>query len=172
MLTASQYDPLLQPIIDLYDEFQTSVIKDIARRLGNMSIDSAAWQVQRLSESGAVYENILEEISKLTGQSEKVLRDTFEKAGVKAMRFDDSIYRKAGLEPLPLNLSPAMAEVLAADIAVRGFGAGFPALLGLLSRRMLHTGNLHNYVFWFAAGALLYGLVLLVDWANLFCCGQ
>jgi hypothetical protein len=32
------------------------------------------------------------------------------------MRFDDSIYQAAGLNPLPLNLSPAMAQVLAAGL--------------------------------------------------------
>jgi SpoVK/Ycf46/Vps4 family AAA+-type ATPase len=35
---------------------------------------------------------------------------------VKSMRFDDSIYKAAGLNPLPLNLSPAMAQVLAAGL--------------------------------------------------------
>ena len=41
----------------------------------------------------------------------------FKAAGVKAMKFDDSIYQRVGLNPLPLNLSPAMAQVLAAGLA-------------------------------------------------------
>jgi hypothetical protein len=40
----------------------------------------------------------------------------FEQAGVKAMRFDDGIYKAAVLDPLPLNLSPAMAQTLAAGL--------------------------------------------------------
>ena len=40
----------------------------------------------------------------------------FENAGVKGMRFDDSVYKAAGLNPLPLNLSPAMAQTLAAGL--------------------------------------------------------
>jgi hypothetical protein len=94
-----------------------SVINDIARRLATSAPDmarpTAAWQMQRLTESGKVYENALEELSKLTGKSEATLRAMFEAAGVKAMRFDDRVYKMAGLEPLPLNLSPAMAQVLA-----------------------------------------------------------
>jgi hypothetical protein len=73
---------------------------------------TAAWQLQRLSESGLVYQNALRELSKLTGQSEATLKAMFEKAGVKSMTFDDAIYRAAGLNPIPLNLSPAMLNVL------------------------------------------------------------
>lgn len=112
MLTAYQLDQLIEPISSLYERYQTSVIEDIARRLANLDFASAAWQVQRLNESAALYEEILDELAILTGKSQHELRRLFEKAGVKAMRFDDSIYRAAGLDPLPLNMSPAMVQVL------------------------------------------------------------
>jgi hypothetical protein len=69
-----------------------------------------------LTESGKVYEVALKELSQLTGRSETELRKAFEQAGVKALRFDDSIYRAAGLNPIPLNLSPAMLNVLLAGL--------------------------------------------------------
>lgn len=98
-----------------------SVIEDIARRLAGMNMTAtAAWQMQRLIESGKIYENALEEIARLTGQSEVALKTAFERAGVKAMRFDDGIYKAVGLNPLPLNLSPAMVEVLAAGLRKTG----------------------------------------------------
>lgn len=103
--------------MELYERYSQSVINDIARRLAKMDMTStAAWQMQRLTESGKVYENILDELSRLTGKSEIELKNMFERAGVKAMRFDDAVYRAAGLNPLPLNLSPAMAQVLAAGL--------------------------------------------------------
>lgn len=118
MLTADQLDALVEPVMELYEQYIQSVINDIARRLAglNYARPTAAWQVQRLSESGKVYEDILDELAKLTGRSESELKAMFKKAGVKAMRFDDSIYRAAGLNPLPLNLSPAMGQVLAAGL--------------------------------------------------------
>lgn len=118
MLTADQLDTLTGPITDLYEQYNQSVINDIARRLVKMGkvTDTAAWQMQRLTESGKVYENALKELAKTTGKSETELRKMFEDAGVKSMRFDDSIYKAAGLNPLPLNLSPAMAQVLAAGL--------------------------------------------------------
>ncbi len=112
MLTSDQFDTLTDPIVSLYTQYEDSVIVDIARRLGNMDFASAAWQVQRLSESGALYKDVIKQLAKLTGKSEKTLREIFKKAGVSAMKFDDEIYKAAGMEPLPLNLSPAMLRVL------------------------------------------------------------
>jgi len=116
MLTASQFDELIIPIMDLFHEYEQSVLNDIARRLTNLDFASAAWQAQRLSESGFLYNGILKKISRLTGQSEKQIAETLKRAGVKAIVFDDKIYKQAGLNPLPLNLSPAMLQTLIAGI--------------------------------------------------------
>ncbi len=78
--------------------------------------ETAAWQMQRLIESGLVYENALTEIARVTGKSKAALRVAFDAAGVKSLAFDDQIYLQAGLNPMPLNLSPAMAQVLAAGL--------------------------------------------------------
>lgn len=114
MLTAQYLDALSDPIIDLYDAYMQSVINDIARRLVKMGkvTATAAWQVQRITESGALYKFVIAEIAKLTGKRKSELRRLFKEAGVKSMKFDDSIYKAAGLNPLPLNLSPAMVNVL------------------------------------------------------------
>jgi hypothetical protein len=118
MLTSDQLDALTLPVLALYTDYENSVILDIARRLGKMGdvTATAAWQMQRLTESGRVYESALSELSILTGKTRAELRAMFAKAGVKALEFDDAIYRKAGLNPLPLNLSPAMIEVLKAGL--------------------------------------------------------
>jgi len=118
LLTSDQLDALTVPITELYDEYMQTVIDDIARRLVKMGAPTAtaAWQLQRVIESGKVYEQALRELSRMTGQSEQVLKETFERAGVQSLQFDDSIYKAAGLNPLPLNLSPAMAQTLRAGI--------------------------------------------------------
>ena len=120
MLTAAQFDALTVPVTDLFAEYETSVIVDIARRLGNLNFASAAWQAQRLSESGALYKDILKKLATLTGKSEIEIERTLSRAGVRAMAFDDKIYRAAGLNPIPLNLSPAMLATLKAGIEKTG----------------------------------------------------
>ena len=122
MIGFDQLDAMTDPILDLYEQYMVSVINDIARRLAGMNFASAsqAWQMQRLIESGRVYEHAIEELSKLTGKSERELKKLFKAAGVRATRFDDAIYRAAGLKPMPLHLSPAMARVLAAGLRKTG----------------------------------------------------
>jgi hypothetical protein len=121
VLTASQFDQISVPITDLYELYMQSVINDIARRLSKLDMSaSAAWQLQRLIESGKVYDTALDEIAALTGKSVPVLRAAFEQAGVKAMAFDDAIYIAAGLNPIPLNLLPAMLDVLMAGLNKTG----------------------------------------------------
>ena len=118
MLTADQLDVLTDDIVRMYNDFADTIIADIARRLAGLDYarPTAAWQMQRLIEAGKLFEDILSEISKLTGRSEAELRRMFKRAGVTAMRFDDAIYKAAGLNPLPLNMSPAMAQALSAGL--------------------------------------------------------
>lgn len=116
MLTSDQFDAFVDPVMRLYNDYETSVIEDIARRLKNLDFASAAWQVQRLTESGALYKDVIKKLAKLTGQSEAAIAETLQKAGVTAIKFDDAIYKAAGLNPLPLNMSPAMAQALQAAL--------------------------------------------------------
>lgn len=112
MLTPRQFDTSADAILALFHDFEDVVLADIARRLANLDFASAAWQVQRLNEAGALYENIVRRLSTLTGLNERAVAQILRRAGVQSMRFDDRIYRMAGLDPLPLNLSPQMTGIL------------------------------------------------------------
>ena len=117
MLEFDDLDVLSGPIIELYEQYTQSVLNEIARRLKTQILSGkTAWMMQRLTESGLIYEYALKELEKLTGYGDRELRRAFQKAGVRATQFDDSVYAAAGLKPLPLNLSPAMGQVLAAGL--------------------------------------------------------
>jgi hypothetical protein len=121
MLSAAAFDLIAVPISDLYEKYTQSVMNDIARRLAKMKMtSSAAWQMQRLTESGMVYTTAINQLAKMTGMGRVELRELFKQAGVQALKFDDSIYKEAGLNPLPLNLSPAMLDVLIAGMEKTG----------------------------------------------------
>ena len=118
MLTPSQFDRLLTAVVDLYEAFTTTIVSDIARRLMKFGgvTSTAAWQMQRLLESGAVYDQTLHALSEATGMAEADILAAFRAAGVESLRFDDAIYLAAGMQPLPLNLSPGMQDVLLAGL--------------------------------------------------------
>ncbi|MBT3712435.1 MAG: hypothetical protein HOG15_03695 [Anaerolineae bacterium] len=138
MLTASQIDKIPNDFLDLWEVFQQETLNDIARRVGNVNYASASWQVQRLIQSGLVYEETIERLAIITGQSEKVLRDTFEKAGVTALRFDDAIYKEAGLTPPPLSASPSVIEAIT---------AGYIKTNGILTNLTRTTANASQRLF-------------------------
>jgi hypothetical protein len=119
VLTADQIDSINNSsIIKLYQDFEDSIIQSMAKRIVKFGTvtSSTAWQMQRITESAAIYDEVLIKLSVLTGKSEIELSVLFKKMGVMSIRFDDSIYIKAGLQPLPLNLSPAMTSVLVEGI--------------------------------------------------------
>ena len=147
MLTADYLDVLPNSMVALYSQYETSIIKDIARRLAKLDFATAAWQVQRLSEAGGLYKDIIKKISRLTGISQQELRKLFKAAGVRTMKFDDAVYIKAGLKPIPLNMSPAMAQVLA---------AGLEKTNGILYNLTMTTANTAQAAFIKAADLAYY----------------
>lgn len=111
MLDPDFLDTLPAEAVELYQEFADGVIADLARRIGNLSYTSAGWSAQRLQEAGLAYQDIIKRVAQLTGKSEAAIRGIFYRAGVRSMRFDEKIYKAAGVD-LPLTLSPAMQDVL------------------------------------------------------------
>lgn len=114
MLHLADFDAIIIPIINLYEAFADEVLLDIVRRLKKAGkiTSTAAWQVQRLTEGGKTYEEILQRISELTKLSEKELREMFWQAGVRGIAYDNKILVNAGLLPANMNLSPAMLRLL------------------------------------------------------------
>lgn len=118
MLTPEYIAGLADDILGLYNELESSVLRDIVRRLlkaGSVT-DSARWQINKAQEAGLLYEDVIRQVSKISEKSGAEIERLFAEAGAKALQFDLDIYKAAGLNPLPLNLSPTAARVLLAGI--------------------------------------------------------
>lgn len=70
------------------------------------------WQLQTLQEAGYLLEDIQKELAKATGLMQTEIAEAMEDAGVKALEYDDSIYRAAGLSPKPLEQSPHLIRLM------------------------------------------------------------
>lgn len=105
-------------IVSLYGKLEDYILRDIVRRIlktGRVT-DTAKWQIDRLQEQGVLYNDIITEIANVTGTADTAVTALFNDAGVKAVEYDNAIYEMAGLSPLPLKQSPAMASVLQAGL--------------------------------------------------------
>jgi NADH-quinone oxidoreductase subunit L len=93
----------------------------------------------------------------------EALREGFPRLyGMLEYRWFDTLYGAwiaRVLQPLS-NAIGFLDTLLVNGLVVRGIGGGIPGLIGLASRRLLHTGNVGHYVFWLVLGVLFYGAVL------------
>ena len=90
MLTPDYYEKCTDDIIELFSQLNERITKDMARRIiksGKLT-ETAKWQLGIEREAGRLYDEILADISKYTGESKKTIQDIFEKAGIEKHLFE------------------------------------------------------------------------------------
>ncbi len=122
MLKPNYIDSLPDALVELYAQAVMDILADMARRISvyNFFIPSAEFQFRKLQDMGLLHDEILKKLSAMTGITTKELKKLMKEAGATALKADDSIYRKAGLSPTPLDANPALQAVLQAGIEKTG----------------------------------------------------
>ena len=92
-------------------------MQDIARRIKTLDeLDplppTAIWQAWRLAETRAVRSSAVATLAKYTGKSRAEIKRLLEAAGAQTLAADDAVYTAAGLDPPPVNQSPALLNLL------------------------------------------------------------
>lgn len=101
---------------DLHDEIIKRIIERIMLRLDRgddyllTAIDK--WQLDVLQEAGYLREELQKEIAKKTKLQHKEIKAAFEDAGIKTLKYDDEVYKAAGISPKPLLQSPYLIRLL------------------------------------------------------------
>ena len=70
------------------------------------------WQIETLQQAGYLLEDIQQEIAKYTKLQQEEIAEAMEDAGVKALEYDDKIYRDVGLSPVTLTQSPQLIRIM------------------------------------------------------------
>ena len=100
----------------LHDEIIKQIVERVAIRLdrGDDYILTARdkWQIEVLQDSGMLREEIEKILAKHTGLMQEEIAEAMEDAGVKAIDFDNEIYKAAGLSPMPLTQSPYLIRLM------------------------------------------------------------
>ncbi len=118
MLKPKYIERLPDNLIELYSELEQDILADMARRISTYDyyIPAAQWQRDKLVELGNFEDGIIKSLAKRSGRTQEEIKALMEEAGMKALKFDDSIYKAAGLKVPPISASPAMLDVLNAGI--------------------------------------------------------
>lgn len=118
MLTPDQLEHVSDDAVKLYAELEETIVRDIARRIitSGVMTETARHQIKAIQESGKLYEEVIEEIARITKQSKSTIKKIFEDAVIQSLKFDDDVYKKAGFNPLPMKQSPSMLQTLVAGL--------------------------------------------------------
>lgn len=98
--------------IDIIRRIVKRVMLRISRGESYILTAQDKWQIENLQEAGYLMEDIQQEIAKATKIQQEEIAEAMEEAGVKAISYEDTIYRKVGLSPEPLEKSPHLIRLM------------------------------------------------------------
>ena len=116
MLTPDQLAHCADNMVELYSQLNEAIIRDVARRIAKTATitETGKLQLKALQNLGVLQQDVLASVAKYNNMSEGELQKIFAEASQSAVEYDSKIYRANGLNPLPINLSPAAMQILEA----------------------------------------------------------
>lgn len=123
MLTPSYLLHAVEPAEEIAEQLHKDIVDRIVERIlirfkrGDDYILTPLdkWQIETLQQAGFLLEDIQQTIAAATGRMQTEIAESMEDAGVRALEYDDAIYRQAGLDPVPLVQSPYLIQLMQRD---------------------------------------------------------
>ena len=118
MLTQNDFINIEKQASTLYESLEFEIIEEIATRIAKVGYANTVVlnDIQIAQEMGVLYQDIITLVAKYNNTSYEKVTEIFEQAGAKTLKFDDKIYAEAGLNPLPINQSSSMVQLLNSTI--------------------------------------------------------
>lgn len=119
MLAPEEWDIVAKQASKIYNELELEIIEEIAERIANVGYANtvALNDIFIAQEMGVLYEEVVELVAKYNEASVSQIQEIFETAGAHSIKFDDNIYKEAGLKPIPIKQSKSMLQLLTATAA-------------------------------------------------------
>lgn len=119
MLSEQDYIKIERQANKLYSNLENEIVKEIAKRINGVGYANTVVEnnAKILQEMGILYSNVITIVAKETESSFSDISKILSDAGVKSIAYDDKIYIEAGLNPIKINQSPSMVQLINATIA-------------------------------------------------------
>lgn len=116
MLKPEYLQRVPEGMIKLYAQAEADILADMAVRIAHYGywIPAVEHQAKMLEEAGMVREEILARLKTLTGRTDRELQQLMQEAGGAALKSDDAVYRRQGLNPPPVSASEDLQKILQA----------------------------------------------------------
>lgn len=144
MLPPSYLLHAVEPAEEIAEELHKDIIDRIVERIlirfdrGDKYLLTPIdkWQIETLQQAGYLLEDVQETLAAATGKMQNEIAEAMEDAGVRALEYDDAIYREAGLDPVPLVQSPYLIQLMQDTYeATMGEWVNFTSI----SKRAIHS---------------------------------
>lgn len=118
MLTQNDFINIDKQATSIYESLELEIIEEIATRIANFGYANAVVlnDIKIAQEMGFLYQDIVRLVAEYNNTSYEKVAEIFNQAGLQTLKFDDKIYTEAGLNPLPINQSPSMVQILNSTI--------------------------------------------------------
>ncbi len=105
--------------LQTHKDLQESILRDITRRIlkTDFVTDTAAWQAEKLQQSGMVFDDVLAEVGKRTDKMPKEVKKIFSDAETEVFNYDDELLIESGYNPKAIkHISPTMRRTITAAL--------------------------------------------------------
>lgn len=118
MLTEQDFINIEKQANSIYNNLELQIIEEIATRIANFGYANTVVinDLRIAQEMGYLYEDIIKLVAEYNNTTIEEVNRIFYEAGEKSLKFDDKIYKEAGLQPLPLNQSENIKQIMDATI--------------------------------------------------------
>ena len=118
MLTEQDFLKVEKQAIGIYQNLELQIIEEIATRIANFGYANTVVinDLRIAQEMGFLYQDIIKLVAEYNNTTVEEVNKIFYEAGEKTLKFDDKVYTEAGLNPLPINQSPSMVQILNSTI--------------------------------------------------------
>lgn len=118
MLTEQNFLKIEKQAIGIYQNLELQIIEEIATRIANFGYANTVVKnnLRIAQEMGFLYQDIVRLVAEYNSTTEEEVNKIFYEAGEKSLKFDDKIYKEAGLNPMPLKQSESIKQIMNATI--------------------------------------------------------
>ena len=118
MLTEQDFINIEKQASAIYENLELEIIEEIATRIARVGYANTVVinDLKIAQELGYLYEDIVKLVAEYNNTAIEEVNKIFYEAGEKSLKFDNKIYKEAGLQPLPLQQSESIKQVMNAAI--------------------------------------------------------
>ena len=117
MLPPDYLEKIEKQAMSVYNNLEFEIIEEIAERIANVGYANTVVKndIMIAQEMGMLYSDIVNLVAKYNNSSYQDTLKIFEDAGATSIKIDDSIYKKAGLNPISIKQNKSMMNLLIAS---------------------------------------------------------